>query len=109
MADRMCRTCRWHDVKGFAQFYGKAITGHPDLGFCRRNPPSPDFTRLLHPDLREEPRYQVMVFAFWPETLGTDWCGEWEAQEEQRPTLVGGGTRVHAVPEVHQHAQPHDH
>jgi len=30
-----------------------------------------------------------MVFAFWPETQGTDWCGEWEAKEESYLTIIG--------------------
>ena len=81
MADRTCRTCRWHDVRGFTQFYGKRITEFREGGFCRRLPPWPDFTRLMHPSLQEEPRYKVMVFAFWPETQGDDWCGEWQAKE----------------------------
>jgi hypothetical protein len=91
MADRTCGTCRWHDMKGFAQFYGQAIAAPEEVGFCRRYPPSPDFTRLLHPSLREEPRYKVMVFAFWPETQGADWCGEWQATEEPFRPLTGEG------------------
>jgi hypothetical protein len=91
MADLTCRTCRWHDMKGFAQFYGQAIAAPEEVGFCRRNPPSPDFTRLLHPSLREEPRYKVMVFAFWPETQGADWCGEWQATEEPYRNIIGEG------------------
>jgi hypothetical protein len=88
MAELTCRTCRWHDMQGFAQFYGQALAGHEEVGFCRRHPPSPDFTRLLHPSFREEPRYKIMVFAFWPETQGADWCGEWQAKEERYLTLT---------------------
>jgi hypothetical protein len=89
MAERTCRTCRWHDMPGFAQFYGQALGGHEEVGFCPRYPPSPDFTRLLHPSLREEPRYKIMVFAFWPETQGADWCGEWQARQEAYLTIAG--------------------
>jgi hypothetical protein len=56
MAERTCRTCRWHNMRGFAQFSEQAIAGHEAVGCCRRYPPSPDFTRLLHPSLWEEPR-----------------------------------------------------
>ena len=91
MAERTCRTCRWHDMQGFVQFYGQALAGHEGVGFCRRHPPSPDFTRLLHPSLREEPRYKIMVFAFWPETQGADWCGEWEAIQEPKRTIIDEG------------------
>jgi hypothetical protein len=89
MAHLTCGTCRWHDRYGFARFYGKTLAEDHDVGFCRRHPPWPDFTRLLHPTLQEEPRYKVMVFAFWPETLEGDWCGDWEAKEAP-PIDIGG-------------------
>jgi hypothetical protein len=91
MTDLTCDTCRWHDVHGFSRFYGKTIAGHRDVGFCRRRPPWPDITRLLHPSLQEEPRYKVMVFALWPETQGEDWCGEWQAKEESYIDITGEG------------------
>ncbi len=91
MANSTCRSCRWHDVQGFTQFYGQTIAEYRDVGFCRRNPPWPDFTRLLHPNLREEPRYKVMVFALWPETQGGDWCGAWQAKEESYIDITGEG------------------
>jgi hypothetical protein len=91
MAELMCGTCRWHDMQGFAQFYGQTLAEHREMGFCRRHPPWPDFTRLLDPSLREEPRYKVMVFAFWPETQAHDWCGEWQAKEPPAMTIVGDG------------------
>jgi hypothetical protein len=89
MAEPTCATCRWHDEQGFSQFYGRTMAEYHGAGFCRRHPPWPDFTRLLHPSLREEPRYNVMVFALWPETQGEDWCGDWQPKEAPAPALTG--------------------
>ena len=91
MGEPVCRTCRWHDVTGFSQFYGETLGESRDVGFCRRFPPWPDFTRLQQPSLQEEPRYKVMVFAFWPETQGSDWCGEWRAKQEPHLGITGEG------------------
>jgi hypothetical protein len=81
MAQLRCGTCRWHDVVGFQQYYGEAVARMPGRGYCRRNPPLPDFTRLLQANQLQIERQEVFVFAFWPETAAEDWCGEWQAQE----------------------------
>jgi hypothetical protein len=79
MTERRCGTCRWHDVKGFHQYYREAAAHIQDLGFCRRQPPLPDFTRLLLADQLTIDRREVFVFALWPETAAADWCGEWQS------------------------------
>jgi hypothetical protein len=78
MPDRCCATCRWHDVVGFYAFYKTNARGMGEMGFCRKAPPLPDLTRLLHPGVQEASRDDVFVFALWPETNEDDWCGAWE-------------------------------
>jgi len=87
MPDRCCGTCRWHDVKGFAAFYRE--DGMGEMGFCRKAPPLPDVTRLLHPGVHEAPRDDIFVFAFWPETDEGEWCGAWEAAPQEAPARAG--------------------
>ena len=89
MHDRCCGTCRWHDVKGFRAFYGTDARDMGDMGLCRKAPPLPDVTRLLHPRLQEAARTDVFVFALWPETSDDEWCGAWEAAPQEAPARAG--------------------
>src|SRR6266540_6856199 len=82
MTERVCGTCRWHDVDGFYALYRDNARGMDDMGFCRQRPPLPDLTRLLHPAVQDAARTDVFVFALWPETTAEEWCGAWEAREE---------------------------
>ena len=94
MDDRCCGLCRWHDVEGFYAFYGANAQGMGDMGFCRKAPPLPDVTRLLHPSLHEAARTDVFVFALWPETSEDEWCGAWEPSQQDAPARAG-----HRLPE----------
>ena len=72
--DKKCGTCKYHDVDGFYEYYGKNADGMGDMGFCRRMPPLPDISRLINAD---SPRNEIFVFKVFPETGENDWCGEW--------------------------------
>src|SRR5262249_48959464 len=87
MHDHCCGTCRWHDVAGFYAFYRANAEGMGDVGFCRKAPPLPDLRRLLHRGVQGASRIDIFVFALWPETDATEWCGAWEPQpdDERRP------------------------
>jgi len=85
MSQRCCATCRWHDVEGFYAFYGQNADGMGNMGFCRKAPPLPDFTRLMGPVVQDADRIDLFVFALWPETDDTDWCGAWEVHAEEAP------------------------
>ena len=80
-----CGTCRWHDVEGFSVLYKENADDMGGMGFCRQRPPLPDFTRLLDPVGEHAARHDIFVFALWPETKATDWCGAWEAQDDPSP------------------------
>ena len=80
-----CGTCRWHDVEGFSALYKENADDMGGMGFCRQRPPLPDFTRLLDPVGEHAARHDIFVFALWPETKATDWCGAWEAQDDPSP------------------------
>jgi hypothetical protein len=78
-----CGTCRWHDVEGFYAFYKQNADGMGDMGFCRQRPPLPDLTRLIGPVAENAYRSDIFVFALWPETDETEWCGAWEARPKE--------------------------
>lgn len=79
--NKKCSTCKFHDVEGCYDFYGKNADGMGDIGFCRRLPPMPDLSRLsILKDNKEITRDEVFVFAVFPETLEDEWCGEWDVK-----------------------------
>jgi len=83
IATHCCGTCRWHDVDGFYAFYRSNAEGMGDMGFCRKAPPLPDFTRLLGLKDEHTARTDVFVFALWPETTEQEWCGGWEGAQRK--------------------------
>jgi hypothetical protein len=44
-----------------------------NLGHCRRHPP-----QLLETVTGYGPDERRLPMIHWPQTLATDWCGEWE-------------------------------
>lgn len=60
-----CENCR------FWKYLGDKENTYPS-GLCRRYAP--------HPELRDDDGDSVMEVA-WPDTDGSDWCGEWQPKQ----------------------------
>lgn len=68
-APKQCRYCRFWVFQGLA--------GASELwSECRRRAP------VFTPPPRQSE---------WPRTIGTDWCGEWEASPEAAEYIFGSG------------------
>lgn len=73
MTDQRCENCRFW-------CYSDGNDGMI-LGWCRRYPPSIVADQM--PSV-ESDHYTNPYTGIFPETSGTDWCGEWQGKEGEK-------------------------
>ena len=77
-----CKDCRFWLAEGFS---AEAIADdvESELGDCRRHAPQPVLGYFGDDGEARE------LAAYWPLTLATEWCGEFEAKQQLQPGVFG--------------------
>jgi hypothetical protein len=73
-----CHTCRYWDA---IELEGDRYAVPDDLYECHRSPPSLPTAGYLAAAMADGTGDDGPFRGAWPQTRGTDWCGEWRGRE----------------------------